>query len=631
MLDFRIKEILKVMKDLQAVADSHPLLPLDMKSAKEGLEMSRTVSAQQEEVVTTPWMKNLLVAFGDLKKDKDGKTERLSIDRAGKTEAEKFLRGVVKACLLKYNGQERTEYNQNLSVLDPDHYNVDCWLQNKFDDYMWDIKAGQAKQRAEFMAMYETMAKLSFSDVYRLIQKDPIAQKACIVLLEVIPEVRADREIHNISSPFMGKDSNVGYPYFRNDRKKVSDKDPITWGRYTIQQAEKITDNMSQPWKAYKFNVDVGWARNQRGKGRAIIAKSRILNLVVNSLEAVEVAKMKEIPLFVGLNDDLTQKDRMIKQAEFCEKNHYKCANYDQDGYDHHIGEGFVCLMAALRKMKANGHLARELCDLRYAAAQKSWCLDGANNKIKRIYGRTTSGWIDTMGQNSWLTVWLVLYCLMSIFRNYTNDIWYRVAESIFSLGDDMLFIYLPDDPEFGAKFSKIMAKLGFEVKPEKYAYGSFFLQYRLIKKDGKYIMAYPWTRVLRSMLSKENKKGLGPVGWAIAGWQQLAKLVEKEDALEIVLNLILPLDTDGLFLDRDISWIKQQLAQEDRDAQAKDKNARTTAEILYQGNPQQENQFTKDGGEMNFDYLGDLQSKLKAHIIPHFYEKIGFKTPKIS
>jgi hypothetical protein len=631
MLDFRIKEILRVMDELTLVGKRHPLEKLDEKAAREGLEMSRTVSAQQEEVVTTPWMKNLLLAFGDLKRDKDGKSSRLTIEEAGKTKAEKFLSEVVKACLLKFNGKERTGYNQKLSVLDPDHYNVDCWLQNKFGDYMWDIKAGQAKQRAEFMAMYETTAHLTIPEVKKLLENDPIMQKACIVLLEVIPQVKADKVIHNISAPFMNKDSNTGYPFFRNDRKVVSSKDSVTWGRYTIDLAEKLTDQLNKPWQVWKYNVDVGWARNQRGKGRAIIAKSRLFNLVVNSLEANEVACMKQIPLFVGLNDDQTQKQQMILQAEFCEKHpEYKSANFDQDGYDHHIGEGFVCLIAALRKIKANGHLARELADLRFAGAQKSWCIDGANNKIKEIYGRTTSGYIDTMGQNSWLTVLLVLYCLMSLDTDYSTNVWHQVAQAIFSLGDDMCFIY-KDDPEFNAKFSKVMATLGFDVKPEKYAYGEFFLQYRLYKKDGEYHMVYPWTRVLRSMLSKENKKGLGPVGWAISGWQQLSKLVENEDSLKIVLNLILPLDTEMLYLDKPISWIKEQIALEDREAKAKDKYARTTAQILYQGNPQQEKHYTKDGDSFSFDFLGDLQSKLKAAIVPNFYESIGFKTPKIT
>jgi hypothetical protein len=622
--DFIIEEIIRLMKSNQQKANSMPLVKPDMKAVAEGLVMSKTVCAQQTEVVMTPWMKNLLEYCGDLK---DG--ERLSTERVGKTKAEDLLARVVKAALLKFNGPERTEYNENASVFDLDNYNVDCWLQNKFGDYIWDIKSGQAKERAEALQQYEKPTELTTEKMISFIKSDPVLQKAIKFVVSVYPEVKADRTIHNISAPFMNKDSNTGYPFFRNDRKNVPGSDE-TWGRKTIHMAEQITNNMSNPWKIWPYNVYTVWARNQRGKGRALEAQSRLMNLVCNSLQAPAIAKLKELPEYVGLNDDQAQKAAMIKMGEFCEANpEYTCGNWDQSAFDRHIGEGLANLAAAIRQIKCNGQLAKELALLRYCQTQKGYCIDGANGKLSIIFGRTMSGDIDTMDQNTVINFLNDVFANMSNDKDYSNNVLYKTKYHGFYLGDDDLSIN-KKDKKAKDNYVNTSKKLLLEVNSKKYAHGLFFLQYRVCRVDGNYVMMYPWDRVFRNMLSKENKKGLGPVGWAVAGWQQLSKCAEYEPALIIVLNLILPLDKDGLFLDKPISWIKEQIQKEDKAAAEKDKYAKTTASILNQGNPQQQNQFTEQGNDFDYDYLGNLQAKLRAAIRPGFWESLGFKTPKI-
>lgn len=79
-------------------------------------------------------------------------------------------------------------------------------------------------------------------------------------------------------------------------------------------------------------------------------------------------------------------------------------------------------------------------------------------------------------------------------------------------MGDDNLLVQPKklDDQKYS---SFIKTNFGMDVSSEKGEFGIFFLQRRLFKRNNSYVMITPFTRVIRSLASKEMRKGLGPAG----------------------------------------------------------------------------------------------------------------------
>lgn len=108
----------------------------------------------------------------------------------------------------------------------------------------------------------------------------------------------------------MNKHTNVGYPYFKNDRL-IDPKTGLTYGQLTSQEAKKMT-----PEQVVNYPF-IAFGRNLRRKARPILGGSRIQALVYNQLEKNEINEYKiHSPLFFGYNDDKVLKEKMIKLAE---------------------------------------------------------------------------------------------------------------------------------------------------------------------------------------------------------------------------------------------------------------------------------------------------------------------------
>lgn len=107
----------------------------------------------------------------------------------------------------------------------------------------------------------------------------------------------------------MNKHTNVGYPYFRNDRL-VDPQTGKTYGELTSDVAKKLQPQavVNLPFTAF--------GRNLRQKARPILGGSRIQALVFNQLERPEIEAYKEhSPLFIGYNNDTVIKEKLVKLA----------------------------------------------------------------------------------------------------------------------------------------------------------------------------------------------------------------------------------------------------------------------------------------------------------------------------
>lgn len=584
-----------------------------------GFEVSKLACRQQEEVAMSPIFKRMLLRFGDLKEG-----QRLSVN-APLTKAEKWLYQTCITLLEKYNPEgKELRYNFQNPIDSKQFYDVDCW--DNLKENIRDIQPGQGKERLEISQKYGVPTKSI--NLKHMLKHDIILQKAVEIVCSELPCVRASHEFKVVNAPFLTKHTNVSYPYWMNDKTQVAPElkrkfQVSTYGQLTTKIAEHL------PLEAiYQYNISTAYGRNQRGKGRFLVAVSRIVNEILNQLESVEIESYKsKSSLFAGYNDAPYLKQVLTYIVETCLQKGWKCANWDQKKYDLHVNIDWIKLLGAISIAKANGDRSKKIALKRACLMTRTWLVNGMTGKLEEIYGRIFSGFIDTNRGGGIINAIITLYCLMKQNPEYSN-IAYSSRWFMLVMGDDNLFMYDPEHFDHD-RYVKDMAALGFEVHPDKQQYGAFFLQNRVYKDDdGKLIMLYPWTRVVRSMLSKETSKGLGPYGWVRAEQQQLYKLIESPIFFKIALNLVAEFDDYKLGYGKSVEYINAQIRKEDAEALAENKRAVTTAESLYDADPTKANQFNSDGTQLSSAYLSQIQAAVDKYYDPNFLKANGIKIP---
>lgn len=608
------KELLSAMRsilDLSKQLGKPTVDHVTEEQLQRGYEVSKLASRQPQTVPITPLMANALSAFGDLK---DG--ERLGVSTP-ETRAEKFFHQAMDLALHAYF-PSTGNYDEDKPLTDFEHYCVQC--RHNLKDNMRDVQEGQQEQREEAVVTYS--AETSQDIVFKLLQNDPVFEKAVEVVFNMLPQVRASEDFVEINLPFMSKHSNVSAPYWQNDQNDAGD------GQTYAQKTMDIAKSIKTAFELWKYNISTMYGRNQRGKGRLLIAVSRIVNLWLNRLEAVEIEQYRErSPLFVGYGDDLLLKQAFLRINEDTQRLGLKARNVDQSAFDAHVAKGFILLVGAMSILKANGQRSKEIAKIRAAFALTTILVDGLSNEAIIIFGRIFSGFIDTNRGGGIVSAIISAYNYMVQDKSWSRYC-YETRYPMLVMGDDNLAVYKVFSKE---RMVNIMKKLGFEVNPAKDEFGITFLQYRLFEDPDtrELVMAYAFPRVVRPMLFKERPVGLGPTGWEISWWQQLFKLVECLRALKAAVNLVLPFDKNGLMLDVPIPEIISNIQKEDEERKAKDKHFVSTWEKIYDGDPQKE-RFMRELRAGNSGFLYDLQQKIKSAVDPDFYRSIGVRFPTI-
>lgn len=174
---------------------------------------------------------------------------------------------------------------------------------------------------------------------------------------------------------------------------------------------------------------------------------------------------------------------------------------------------------------KVKDDYGKRIAKARMISHVKSSLIDGLSNRYSPIYGRIFSGEIDT-NRGGGIANAIATLTISSLVGGYQFR---RVVESIqrrnslnphsslpflMVMGDDNLLI--ENSRVNQSQYSTLMKEIfNLDVSHEKGESGLFFLQRRLFRVHGKdkVVMITPFTRVLRSLLFKENRKGLGPAG----------------------------------------------------------------------------------------------------------------------
>lgn len=616
-----IKEIEAHLRTIHATADKWVKEPhMAERELSHGLQVSRNATEQPSELPMTPIMKNMLRDFGDITEG-----ERLKTG-SPLTKAEKWLFDTEKLLLLQQGGKQFETYNVHLPLLDKQHYFVDCWLNldiNKFRD----IGEGQVEEVNSVITDYSRPTKAI--GLHRLMDNDLQFNKAIEVVAEHLPQVSATRKIVEINVPFMTKHTNVGfvpgYEGFGNDRTRVPGTNK-TYGQLTMDIAETLKEHPELLWK---YNITTEFTRYQRQKGRLINATARIINLVLNQLESIEIQNYKvKSPLFAGYNDDVYLKRVLREMTDFCENQGYVMYNIDYHRFDIHDVRELVELVGAVSMYRCVDERSRKLALYRACLMTRTWLIAGTLGRKIEVFGRIFSGFIDTNRAGGVLNAISMLYLVMKQDDHYVRDIVARILHWMLVMGDDNLVIVNP------AKFSlsRLQAdakKLGHEIDdPSKLAFGPKFLQYRLFLLNGNYVMAYPWTRVLRATLFKERSKGLGPCGWTLTFYQQLAKLIEVPEFLAPVVNITAYFDDDHLMLDRSVEEIIKGAEVEDQAAIESGKRTESTARSLYDGDPSKARQFNESGDKLAPNYFAEVQQVIKSVYSTDYLKQHGITAP---
>lgn len=578
-LDLRVgdyKALVKLVYQILSEADNLPEPQISPEHKQEGLKSSLQGSDQVLNVPMTPIMEKML--------EEDGHDDYIKYD-APLTKTELKINAIVMD-KLRSQGKITTEYPETDELLSRELYHIDCCRNRK--DNMRDIGPGQAVQRAKTFVLYTK--KPDYSSILNLLN-DGLFQKVVEEIWPFMPTVTADTDFKETSLPFDKKHSNVGYPFFHRD-KAVDEETKKTYGQLSRELAETATFQTLP-----NYNVAMVFGRNQRLKGRLIIAMSRVMNLFLNRLEAREIEKLKtDCPFFAGYRSAPELKKVISQMVNDALSKGYRMSNWDQSGFDVHINPVWIALVGAMRVASTKGALGKKIAYWRAVYNIRQWVLDGLSGRFVGIWGRMPSGFIDTNQLDSWVEILATTYCLAKQDPSYFNEVLHKFKYVMLAMGDDCLMMYRPE--HFSqSEFVADMSKLGFEVNMEKYDYGPFFLQNRVFK-EGNIRMAYPWTRVLKSMLFKENPRQLGTGGWLVAFLQQLSKLFEDAQALDSVVSIVAPYDKLCLGYSLSADDVVNMVKEEDKKAQEeqKPKDYRPTAEKLYDGDPQKMEQFEGEG-----------------------------------
>lgn len=639
-MNYVAQEVERVYREMVNEFNKYdPPYPQDKEAIKRGIQISETVTKQEEFVHPTPIMKNALIVYGDSKYEKDAKGEYHATKvRAGEdTKAQQELLKILHAALRKEFGEEIHDYPEGIPFTNPEYYYVDCW--NAFDEIkerFWDIVPGQEKELGELFKKYEDpKTNMDPAKVFKLF-RDPAMQKTLQLENRMWPMTKASRDITSISDPFMSKKSGTSYPLYHNDSKPVKKGSSQTWGALEVDTVRKVfeSEGIDGLIKFAKQNSTyTGYTRRQRGKARPLIAASRRLNLVINMINGVEQQNLIDTPYLrvPFVNEDVILEE-LAQTCELALKYGWTPANIDASKWDINLGAGLNILQDAERYVLAQGDLSRKLVMCRMLCNSKAYFVNGRAQSVKKIFGRQYSGYDDTTLGNTKANRTSATYGLIKTDPKYIQDIASSMKfRHVLTVGDDLLAIFR-DRAHIQKYIKTVSDTFGIVIHgDEKFAIGVMFIQWRVFKDGKKYVMAYNVPRVFRSALSKEDAKHLGRGGWTFAFWQQLSKLRRFKPALKICVNILAAFDQYHLSLDTPVAELNAMVKKEDQEAREKG-ITETTAERMYKSNPNIAGLTERNGKvELDTNYFTKLRKEMLEVYDPHYLETLGFKNPDLS
>lgn len=550
-------------------------------SLAKGLSVSKRALEPADKLEVTPWMANMMKQF-----DPSVDPNKLLVTQ-GELKAEKFIEGKTLELLNKYVGEEKLDYDRSLPIDHPTHYSVDCWRNFKKGVGLRHVTV---ESNEKIKTVFDPFKK-PFNDKEYSLEFPDEFEFGLEILDKYLPSVKADTNLRQVSLPFQNKDSNTGYPFFTNDRKK----DPKT-GKTYGQLAMDMAASGSTSFDEASMFPYIGFKRLMRGKTRPIIGSSRVFNVLANRLVAPMIELYKTTALFSGFLDSQQLKLKMVELGDWVLKhnkgknadsqNYIMVENRDYSAYDTTIKPHLRMWMLAFDAVK-NGKdkLTQDCVKLPVFSALRASIINNGN--VDEIYGRILSGELRTNLDGSKINALItfnVLKAMDSRNCSLVHQLLGDLKTGYFFMGDDNLTTYYNKNVDKFTELAK--TKFGTVVHPDKGEFALFFLQRRVFKRTpaSKWIMVTPFTRIIRSLIYRERPTGLGAAGWIIMAWSLLYQLIEWPELMLDIVKLLMPYDKYSLGADLTLDQLIKLLKDEDSKASQEGKS--TTLDKLNDGDP---------------------------------------------
>lgn len=586
-----MRDLKKIIGEIRKAQGKVTFQSLDSEAMRQGVQVSRQALREEPSIALTPWSAHALHTLDD--------KERLEVnDPESKMEA--YYTKETLRLLNKYCPNRSTEYDMKGDPLDYHNYEVDCWRNFKKGKDVRHVVPGMAKKREEnFKKFYKPVGGQLNIDY-----SSHIFQSTLELIDRSLPEVASCKDWQQVSLPYQSKHTNVGYPFYRADNA-VDKSTGKTYARLTsdIAMKKKPADVVNYPYIAF--------GRNVRGKARQILGGSRIQALVFNQLESAEIKAYKEkSPLFIGYNDESIQREKLVRLADYLKKNNNLTAmNRDYSNFDTTVSPDLRSLIDAVSIIKTRDARGKDIAFWRGVAHYKSLLVNGYTGRLHPIYARIFSGEIDTNRGGGLVNAFADIYTMLSMwpeFKTVYEQLINKGTSGLWVMGDDNLMIQRKDmdNNEYSRRLKHIF---NLDVSHDKGEYGIFFLQRRLFYRNGAYTYITPFTRIIRSLISKESSKGLGPAGWVLAAWSLLYQLREWPELLRDVAAIFAKYDKYSLGRNWTVRELRSKLAQEDAEATTAGKE--DTVSKLYDGDPNKQSIYV--GSKFSDDFLHHMKRLL--------------------
>lgn len=448
--------------------------------------------------------------------------------------------------------------------------------------------------------------------------------------------VPIDKKSINFKAWFEKQNSNVGWPYFANEKKTAPNGE--TWKLYCEKKTEEWINKYGTDWLRYTPAIIIG--RDQPGglnlevtsdlildhdvinkvmkssrawkesKARVVWAVPRVHNNAIAPIVKPVTEYLKDNSYFVGYLSKNDRKHHMVTMSKSLESLGLVSANLDYSSYDLTVPPELIILGAFILEnlLDMNEYFTSVFWNAIYLFINTE-CI-----ALNPTTGKLFSG-IKHAGIPSGHMLTNLLGSIIGILINeYVSMRMYSVDEVIqinqklmrsgsptsTVMGDDLLrwFKSFSHLKEF-AKIVKSEFNMDVSVDGVKTALGVFFLQERVVNDK----VLYPTARAVSKCLWVERPKGLNWTLWDLGFASKINNMSQNPDIDDVVkylmsidatkLGLVSP---DGVAMDP--KSFKKAVAYESS------KYDNKPIEMIYDGDPSKIDRFDIDTGMPSEDFI---------------------------
>nr|APG78315.1 RdRp [Hubei picobirna-like virus 1] len=527
---------------------------------------------------------------------------------------EKSLLEFLYAVGLKYYGLPKFDY----SLANEDEYErMDYWVNFRKQGRL--VTPNATKSRLEALAEYKK------PPVSKLTWKQPNMVDVMNMLSRIFGRNIFLNPTPKGSIPFQKKNTNVGYPYFKNSKTKASKDGPtyaqiclndakslvlpnytegsgMNWPSDTLKSDQQSGYDWSEGLKEFKFDsnankyVIVVMPKMKDSKSRLIIAAASTATMPEVMMVLPMMGQLAQSPVFMGYKSTVelvAYLKKLYKAVSSNEK--WMAFNLDWSGFDMSVtkDEQFMAALVIneiLGNDKAKNWFAGGAANMINAPM---WNYDPGSDTKQVMYnaaGRIMSGNGKTNVYGGMMNAMRMEGALFNV-SSFRSSVW-----SLFNnhqitplsvMGDDALVVLTGGVKELMSMNSAMTKMTGMDRQSPKDAMGIFFLQQSVTGKG----WSSPSVSYFSKLFWSETKPNLGPFLTCMAQLSLIENFnTELNPEKYLLIWTLYKLDKFGLHINVSVDTFRNQLARE-----ALAIGNQTVMSLMWDGDPMKEDRFDND------------------------------------